>query len=80
MIIRPYKDLTIQGGWVGTFLWMPILGIVQWFRNGYELNLVFVLVLCVAALFLIFFLSPWRNPQQKMWKLMLPLYFILLEK
>lgn len=66
------------GGWIGSFLWMPILGIVFVFKMGVDWNLVLVWFCSLTAFVLIFTLAPWRFPNTSMWRLMLPMYLLLI--
>lgn len=65
------------GGWLGTFLWLGILATL-WLFQGL---LVYGLVgagLFVLAVVMIFLAAPWRYPSTPYYKLILPLYGVLL--
>lgn len=63
-------------GWIGSFLWVVALGVVLLVRGraaaglgGLALGALAVPVMLLAA--------PWRHPETRFWKLMLPLYALL---
>lgn len=62
-------------GWIGVFLWVFIISIVFLIQNKIIFGILGILIF-LTALFLIFYLSPWRNKTIKYWLLMLPLYII----
>jgi hypothetical protein len=59
------------GGWGGSFCWLPILGVL-WMVKGEVVLGVVALVLTAVSYGLALWLSPWRHPDVRMWKLMLP--------
>ncbi len=65
------------GGWVGSFLWMPMLGTVILVQRGALWTCMVAFFCSVAAFFSIFFFAPWKHPNTRMWKLMFPLYVLL---
>jgi hypothetical protein len=65
------------GGWFGSFLWFLVLSVL-WVVRGKVLAGLLGLGLFVLAGILIFLLAPWRYPQTRYWKLMLPLYVLLI--
>ncbi len=64
------------GGWFGSFLWIPILSLV-WLARGRVLAGLLGLSLFVLAAIVILLYVPWRYPQTRYWKLMLPLFIIM---
>ncbi len=66
------------GGWIGTFLWMPILAAVILIQRGPLWSCYLALICSLSASVLIFLLAPWRFPDVSMWKLMLPLYVLMM--
>ena len=64
------------GGWFGSFLWVFLLAGVRLFQNHPEQGVTGLLLAC-AAFALILRLSPWRWPHTRYWKLMLPIYTLL---
>jgi len=63
-------------GWMGAFLWVLILGLVEMNRHEYVSGLV-LLALWAASCYLVFRYAPWRSPNIRYWQLMLPLYGLL---
>ncbi|MHC4199323.1 MAG: hypothetical protein ACYSU0_04975 [Planctomycetota bacterium] len=63
-------------GWLGGFLWLCILSVL-WLALGRITDGVLGLVLFAAAVAAIFTLAPWKHPEARYWKLMLPIYVIL---
>lgn len=61
------------GGWLGAFIWVPILAIVIIVR-GRMIDGILGLGLFVSAVGAILSLAPWRHPTVPYWRLMLPLY------
>lgn len=64
-------------GWLGSIIWVFILAVVFLFKSLMVEGLagIFLVGLAVG---LIFRLSPWRNPDTPYWKLMAPLYLVLM--
>ncbi len=64
-------------GWTGGFAWLAILS-VFWLFQGETLHAAagigFVMIGGVSVLGL----APWKHPETKYWKLMLPLYGVLM--
>jgi len=65
------------GGWLGGFLWLCLLSIA-WLVQGKIIYGLLAMGLFLMALCLIIVLGPWKHPETKYWKLMLPVYFIFL--
>jgi len=63
-------------GWMGAFLWVLLLGLVEVNRHEYFSGVV-LLVLWVLSVFLVFKYAPWRSPSVRYWQLMMPLYGLL---
>jgi hypothetical protein len=63
------------GGWLGGFIWVPILSIVL-LAKGHALMGVIGLVLVVVAVVSIVLFSPWRHPETRYWKLLVPIYAV----
>ncbi len=66
-----------MGGWSGGFLWLCILSIV-WLVQGKIINGLLGMSLFVVAMLLVVFWAPWRHAETKYWKLMLPIYIVLI--
>ncbi|NTU41977.1 MAG: hypothetical protein HGA78_02785 [Nitrospirales bacterium] len=65
------------GGWLGGFLWVLILSCVMIAQGKTPAGLA-GLALSVIAVATIFRAAPWRYPSVPYWKLMTPLYLMLL--
>lgn len=65
------------GGWIGSFLWAALLAVVV-LGQGKVLRGLIGLALGTLAAFAIPRCAPWRHPHIRQWRLMLPLYAILL--
>lgn len=64
-------------GWTGGFLWILPFAAVCFFQERLIYG-VFSVVLFLLALFSIVKFAPWKYPDTKYWKLMIPMYSILL--
>jgi hypothetical protein len=64
------------GGWLGGFLWLCLLSIL-WLAQGRIAAGLSALSLFAVAVLAIFALAPWKHPETKYWKLLLPIYAIL---
>jgi len=65
------------GGWLGGFIWVGLLSAVWIFQNRSS-NGMLGIALFIIAIILIIALAPWRHPNTKYWKLMLPIYLLFL--
>ena len=65
------------GGWLGGFLWLCLLSIL-WLVQGKLVNGLAGMGLFLVALCLIIVLGPWKHPETRYWKLMLPIYLVFL--
>lgn len=63
------------GGWLGGFLWLCLLSIL-WFVQGRIAAGVLGLGLFAVAILGILTLAPWKHPETRYWKLMLPMYAV----
>ena len=63
-------------GWLGGFLWLCLLSVL-WLVLGRITDGVLGLVLFAAAVAAVLALAPWKHPETRYWKLMLPIYVIL---
>jgi hypothetical protein len=61
------------GGWFGGFIWLGLLSVV-WIVQNKILNATLGILLFTVAIILIFTFAPWKHPNTKYWKLMLPIY------
>ena len=64
-------------GWLGGFVWLFLLSIV-WLVQGKITSGVLGLGLFVLAVVFIIVLSPWKHSKTRYWKLMLPVYALLI--
>lgn len=65
------------GGWIGGFVWLLLLSIV-WLAQGKIAYGIWGISLFTVAFILIVVLAPWKHPETKYWKLMLPTYLVLI--
>ena len=63
-------------GFLGGFMWLPILSCL-WFVQGKPLSAIVGFGLFALAFVFIFLLAPWRYPETRMWKLLVPIYSTL---
>ena len=63
------------GGWMGGFIWLIILSVVWIIQNKIS-NGALGIILFTVAIILILRYAPWKNPDTKYWKLMLPIYSV----
>ncbi|MFH1147909.1 MAG: hypothetical protein V1736_09420 [Pseudomonadota bacterium] len=61
---------------MGSSLWLFLLAILQLFK-GKSAEDALGIGLFVISISLIFHLAPWRHPETKYWKLMLPILSVL---
>jgi hypothetical protein len=61
------------GGWLGGFIWVVLLSAV-WIVQNKISNGALGIILFTVAVILIFRFAPWKHPDTKYWKLMLPIY------
>jgi len=64
------------GAWVGSFLWVAIVGLV-FLAQGNLAPAASGLVICAVALGVAHAMAPWRHPHTPYWRLYLPLYALL---
>jgi len=65
------------GGWYGGFLWLGVLSAVWLFQNKIYDGIIGIVLWIVASIAVII-TAPWKHPETKYWKLMLPIYLLLL--
>jgi len=63
------------GGWSGGFTWLGLLSIVWLFQNRTGSGMIGTAVF-VVAIITITATAPWKHPDTKYWKLMLPIYLL----
>jgi len=64
-------------GWLGAFCWLPLIGGIL-VVNGEALWGTVACFLALVGIVLVVVLSPWRHPGTRFWKLMIPIYAVLL--
>ena len=70
---RKGEKIGWTGGWLGSFLWLWLLGLV-WLAKGRLAGGGIMLGLGLLAGLLLRALLPWKHPEVHYWKLMVPLY------
>ncbi len=63
------------GGWLGGFVWLGLLSIIWLFQNKISEGVIGLAVFIVAII-VISMTAPWKHPNIKYWKLMLPIYLL----
>ncbi len=64
------------GGWLGGFLWLCLLSVL-WLVQGKITGGLLALGMFAVAVGAVVALAPWKHPETKYWKLMLPVYALL---
>jgi len=64
------------GGWLGGFLWLGLLSAVWLLKNKISNGMIGIAVF-VVSIIVIIITAPWKHPNTKYWKLMLPIYLLL---
>ncbi|MCD4817941.1 MAG: hypothetical protein K8S23_04560 [Candidatus Cloacimonetes bacterium] len=62
-------------GWLGGFLWLCPLSAVWLFQNNISKGMI-ELTVFIIAITVIIITAPWKHPNTKYLKLMLPIYFL----
>jgi len=65
------------GGWLGGFIWVGLLSVI-WIFQHKNIKGMLGIVLFIIAIILIISLAPWKHPNTKYWKLMLPIYLLFI--
>ncbi len=63
------------GGWLGGFGWLALLSVIWLFQNKISEGMIGLAVFIVAII-VISMTAPWKYPNIKYWKLMLPIYLL----
>jgi hypothetical protein len=63
------------GGWLGGFLWLALLSVVWLFQHKIS-NGIIGIVVFIVTIIAITASAPWKHPNTKYWKLMLPIYLL----
>lgn len=75
MIDRKGEKIGWIGGWLGGFIWLGLLSVVWLFQNKMSGGILGIVVFTVAIMGIIA-TAPWKHPNTKYWKLMLPIYLL----
>lgn len=65
------------GGWMGGFTWLLLLSIILLVKGKILVGLIGFCLFTLAIIF-IFAFAPWKHPKTKYWKLLLPVYLVLI--
>ncbi|MCU7873511.1 MAG: hypothetical protein KZQ91_12290 [Candidatus Thiodiazotropha sp. (ex Lucinoma borealis)] len=65
------------GGWFGAFAWLGLLSAIWFFQNKINEGII-GLVVFIIAIIAIGMTAPWKHPNRKYWKLMLPIYSLFI--
>jgi len=77
MADRKGEKLGWTGGWLGGFIWVAILSIV-FIVQGKTMEGVCGLAIVVAAVAVVLYFAPWKNPSTPAWKLMVWPYLMFI--
>lgn len=76
MTARQGEKVGWIGGWLGGFVWLLLL-VGVWLYQQKTTEALVGLLLLVLGVAAVVFLAPWRHPQTRQWKLLLPIYIVL---
>ena len=65
------------GGWFGSFVWLSLLSAIWLFQNKISEGMI-GLAAFILAILVISMTAPWKHPNTKYWKLMLPIYSLFI--
>ncbi len=65
------------GGWFGGFAWLGLLSAIWLFQNKISEGMIGLAVFIIAII-VISMTAPWKHPNTKYWKLMLPIYLLFI--
>jgi len=77
MTSRRGEKIGWTGGWLGATLWILIFSIIWLIQRNITGGVVGLSLYAVGVVF-IYGLAPWRHPQTEYWKLLSPLYVVLM--
>jgi len=63
------------GGWFGGFVWLGLLSVV-WIFQDKIINGMTGIIVFIVAIITIIASAPWKHPNTKYWKLMIPIYLL----
>ena len=64
-------------GWIGGFIWILVFAFILFFQGSVIYGVIAFVLFSLATISIIK-LSPWKHPDAKYWKLMVPIYSIFL--
>jgi len=65
------------GGWAGGFSWLLIIAVIR-LSQGNTAEALWGILLTMVAFAMVWCLRPWKYPDVRIWKLMVPLYLVFL--
>ena len=65
------------GGWFGAFAWLGLVSAIWLFQSKISEGMI-GLVVFIIAIIVISMTAPWKHPNTKYWKLMLPIYSLFI--
>ncbi len=74
---RRGEKLGWLGGWFGAFAWLGLLSVIWLFQSKTSEGVI-GLVVFIIAIIVISMTAPWKHPNTKYWKLMLPIYLLFI--
>jgi hypothetical protein len=63
-------------GWLGAFAWVAVLAVIFYWQGEKTAGLV-GLLLAALAVYTVLKLAPWKHPDTPCWRLMAPVYLLL---
>lgn len=63
-------------GWLGGFIWLGLLSIMWFFQSKISYGIIGI-ALFIISVIIINIVAPWKHPDTKYWKLMIPIYLLL---
>jgi hypothetical protein len=75
MINRKGEKFGWIGGWLGGFIWLGLLSVFWLFQNKINAGIMGMIIF-TTAIIIIITTAPWKHPNTKYWKLMLPIYLL----
>jgi len=65
------------GGWIGAFIWIVLLAGYLVVQKRYFMSAISLSIFTTAVI-LVIYLAPWKHPDVRYWKLILPIYAMLI--
>ena len=76
MINRKSEKIGWIAGWLGGFIWLGLLSILWLFQDKISYGIIGIAIFTVVTTVIVA-TAPWKHPNTKYWKLMLPIYLLL---